>query len=149
MRAGLGLASGSPDCGRSNTTQTKFSLSYCVALGLLGHAATLGDFTSERIADSALAQLVNKVTVFADPTVSRTSAKLEVLLNSGQTLRQEVAHARGSIGTPLSWADIDDKFVTVVTPRLGKKAGELLQVLHTFERPGSLSRLFELAHISV
>ena len=56
-----------------------------------------------------------------------------------------MAHARGSIGNPLSWADIDDKFTAAVTPRLGARTAALLQVLQTFERPGSLARLFELA----
>lgn len=132
----------------ATTTQAKFSLAYCVALGLRGHAAALEDFTPDRIADPALTRLAGKVEVVADPAISRTSARLEIQLASGQTLHQDVAHARGSIGNPLSWADIDGKFAAVVTPRLGARAGELLQVLHTFERPGSLARLFELARIS-
>lgn len=128
-----------------STTQAKFSLAYCVALGLQGYAATLEDFAPDRVTDARLAALAGKVKVVADQSMSRTSARLEVRLGSGHVFHQDVEHASGSIGNPLSWEDVDNKFIAVVKPKLGEKANALLQVLHSFELRGSLARLFDLS----
>jgi 2-methylcitrate dehydratase PrpD len=59
-------------------------------------------------------------------------------------ITQEVAHAFGSIGNPLGWSELEQKFMALVQPTLDEKAKELLEVLRDFQNVGSMDRMFEL-----
>lgn len=126
-------------------TEAKFSLAYCVALGLSGYTAGVNDFDLERVQNPALAQLASKLEAIPDEAISRTSARLEIHIGGAEPLIFEVENAVGSIGNPLGWQELDDKFKGLVTPAIGDAANELLEVLHRFEERGSLKKLFEFS----
>ncbi len=128
----------------STPTEGKFSLGFCIALGLTGHSVTTQDFTSEKLHRPELQDLANKVELQGDASVSRTSANLRIEFKDGQVITQEVAHAFGSIGNPLGWPELEQKFMALVQPTLDEKAKELLEVLRDFQNVGSMDRMFEL-----
>jgi 2-methylcitrate dehydratase PrpD len=127
----------------STSTEGKFSMGFCIALALHGYPITIRDFAEDRLADPALRTIAERVALVSDENVSRTAARLEIKLADGQVLTQTVEHAFGSIGNPLGWPELDEKFIAVVSGAISGDANELLATLHRFEQPGSMARMFQ------
>lgn len=127
----------------STSTEGKFSMGFCIALALSGYPITIRDFASDRLSDSGLQAIAQRVESVPDENVSRTSARLEITLTDGQTISQTVEHAFGSIGNPMGWRELDEKFTAVVSDVLPEHANALLDTLHHFERPGSMPKMFQ------
>jgi len=122
----------------------KFSTAYCIALGLRGHAAVATDFTEERLRDPAVMDIVPRVTCQETPDLERYEARLEVELADGETLHGETAIVLGHPDNPMSWDDLETKFVGVAGPVLGSDTRPLLAALRDFDRPGALAEVLAL-----
>lgn len=125
-------------------TEGKFSIGFCIALGLQGYAMTTQDFTPEQLADPRIRDITKRVRLIVEDGIERTATRLEFEMVDGECFTQNVEHAFGSMGNPMTGKDLDEKFMTIAGAVLGKRAGELLEVMHGFDRPGSLSRLSAL-----
>jgi 2-methylcitrate dehydratase PrpD len=126
-------------------TEGKFSIGFCVALGLQGYAATTQDFTPERLADLQIRDLTRRVQLIVEDGIDRTATRLEFEMIDGERLTCDIKHAFGSIGHPLNLEDLNKKFSSIVGEVLGDRtASELMQILHRFEQAGSLTRLSAL-----
>jgi 2-methylcitrate dehydratase PrpD len=126
------------------STEGKFSIGFCIALALHGNAVTTRDFTQEQLADPRLRDITKRVQLIAEDGIERTATRLEFSMTDGERFTQNVEHAFGSIGNAMASKDLDEKFVTVVSAVLGERAGELLEIMQGFERPGSLARMSAL-----
>ena len=122
----------------------KFSLAYCVALGLAGHGATAGDFSAERLAEPAIKALIQRLEVKPAPEMDKRAAALDVHLADGRRLRAEVPLALGNPDNPMSWRDMEDKFMPLVEPVLAGNAAKLLEALRRFEAPGAFAEVLEI-----
>ncbi|SPA46647.1 MmgE/PrpD family protein [Cupriavidus taiwanensis] len=122
----------------------KFCIGYCVALGLLDYEADLTGFTESRIQDTRLKELTSLARVETRDSVERWSATVELVYSDGSVRRGECQAVRGSPARPLSWSDLNQKFLNAAAPALQHRATDLLDVLHAFDEPGSM---VELQHI--
>lgn len=122
----------------STPMEGKFSIAYCVALGLSGHMADMTGFTTERIESSSLQALTKITKVQASEDIERWAARMELIYDDGRVVQGQIQGVRGSPAVPLSWSDIDEKFLSSTSVHLGSRANRLLQILHDFEKPGSL-----------
>ncbi|MEK6712446.1 MAG: MmgE/PrpD family protein [Nitrospinota bacterium] len=107
----------------------KFSLAYCAVLGLRGAAGGPGDFEDESLRSPAVAALMERVSVSADPALSEVSARLRVRTLEGRTLEKFVAIARGNPGNPASPGEVKGKFLSLAEPVLGGGAEQLLPLV--------------------
>ncbi|MBI4083057.1 MAG: MmgE/PrpD family protein [Candidatus Lambdaproteobacteria bacterium] len=123
----------------------KFSLAYCVALGLRGHRLAAGDFAPERLADPAVRALMARVALTGDSRLSAAAATLEVELAGGRVLHAEVRSALGNPDHPMGWPEMEGKFMALVEPVLGDRAAPLLAALRRIDAPGALEQAFALA----
>ena len=117
----------------------KFSTAFCIALGLSGYRASNADFCDERVADSKLQDLASRIELAPTPSVRATAARMEVRLKDGSVLEAETPLALGNPGNPMSWDDMEAKFMPMVEPALGERATELLAVLRDFDNVGRLA----------
>jgi len=124
--------------------EARFSLPFCIALGLQGHAAAATDFTADRLADPALMDLVRRVALEPVPGQSRYAAHLDVHLEGGETLHADTELVLGHPQNPMRWPDMETKFTAMVAPVLGEQAPRLLETLRTFGRPGDLATALAL-----
>ena len=121
--------------------EARFSLNYCIALGLLGHRAAMADFTEVRLADEHLRVLRDLVEGVPDEGVERWGSRLEVTLDDGSVVIETVDAALGSLGRPMGWPELEAKFLTVAEPVMGKDAAALLAALRAFDQPGAMARI--------
>lgn len=122
------------------SAEAKFSLRFCIALGLSGYPGSMHDFGDERISDPALQSLAGKVELIADTTQTRTSARLEIVDDDGHEAVHSIPHAFGSIENPMRWEHLERKFFDLVHDRLpADRAPALFDTLSNFGQPGGLA----------
>ena len=131
------------------STEGKFSMGYCIALGLAGYPVTTQDFTPERLGNPALVDMASRVENIADESVSRTAARLEITLADGTVINQTAEHAFGSIGNPMGWSELEGKIMALASAQV-PDAEALLACLKSFGQEGSIEqgsmeRLFALS----
>lgn len=142
-----------PEKWRPKTRETAdHSLPYCTAVALADGDVTLAQFEPERFTDAALLDLVAKVEIHRDGALSaRYPAgipnRITVTLADGRQLVREVEFPRGHARNPMTDAEVEKKFRTLVEPRYGKaKADRMLKTcweMDQLTRAGELVRLFE------
>jgi 2-methylcitrate dehydratase len=142
-----------PEKWRPRTRETAdHSLPYCTAVALADGEVTDAQFETERFTDPALLELVAKVQVHRDAALSaRYPAgipnRLTVTLADGRKLVREVEFPRGHARNPMSDAEVEHKFRTLIEPRYGKaRAEQMLKACWTLEslkNPGDLVRLLD------
>jgi len=109
----------------------KFSLAFCISLGLAGHTASAADFCAARLADPLLARLGSHVELIADDSLKETAATVSVRLEDGTSIAAKTAFALGTPENPMRWPDMNVKFLSLVEPAFGTAATALLDRLKT------------------
>ena len=122
----------------------KFSVAYCVALGLSGYPVVNGDFSDERLRDPAIRDLLRKAELIVLPDAAITTGYVEAHTSDGRTLRADIPLASGNPGNPMTWAHIEAKFMGLVEPVLGDQATPLFGALRKFEERGQLKRIMTM-----
>jgi 2-methylcitrate dehydratase len=142
-----------PEKWRPKTRETAdHSLPYCVAVALADGAVTLTQFDPRRFTDPALLALVDRVKVHRDGSLSERYPagipnRITLTLTTGRKVVREVEYPRGHARNPMTDAEVEEKFRTLVEPRYGKeRAGRVLGAcwgLEELKSAGELIRLLD------
>jgi 2-methylcitrate dehydratase PrpD len=123
----------------------KFSVPFCIALGLAGYRLVASDFTEKALDDPAVADVVPRITLEAVQDQPSFKAFLEVTLEDGQRLHGETQCVIGHPDNPLTWDALREKFDGLVEPVLGaEKAARLFDLGRNFVQPGSIAKISDL-----
>lgn len=117
----------------STPYSAKFSVPYCIAVGLIRGAAGLSEFTDETIRDPALLQLAGKVQYEVnpdDPYPENYVGAIRVQLADGTELSSLQPCLRGGRQDPLSNAELETKFRANAT--FGGWDDALAELFHDF-----------------
>jgi len=140
-----------PEKWRPRTRETAdHSLPYCIAVALYDGQVSQESFDDRHLQDEQLLQLVGKVQVHRDSALSARYPqgipnRLVVTLRGGATLTEEIEFPRGHARNPVSDAELEGKFRTLVTPLYGPERTEsLLAGLWQLEHIGQASSLMEM-----
>jgi 2-methylcitrate dehydratase len=151
FNAAVDIIGKDPEKWRPKTRETAdHSLPYCTAVALMDGDVTLAQFEPARFADPALLELVAKIKVHRDDELSKRYPagipnRLTATMADGRTLVKEVEFPRGHAKNPMTDAEVEQKFRTLVEPRYGKKtAAKILKTcwrLEELKKAGKLVRL--------
>ncbi|MBI4193611.1 MAG: MmgE/PrpD family protein [Betaproteobacteria bacterium] len=123
----------------------KFSVPFCIALGLRGYRVVATDFTDATMRDPAVMEVVPAVKLDAVQGQAPHSAYLDVILEGGERLRAQTDVVMGHPDNPMSRDALRAKFEGLVEPVLGRdKTADLYETACRFARPGSLEKLSSL-----
>jgi len=123
----------------------KFSVPFCIAMGLRGYRVVASDFKDETMRDPSLREILPIVQLEGVPGQASHCARLEVVLDGGEQLSAETKIVYGHPDNPMSWDDFHAKFEGVAGPVLGtQKTAALYTLAREFEQPGSLKRISDL-----
>ncbi|HYC45700.1 MAG TPA: MmgE/PrpD family protein [Burkholderiales bacterium] len=123
----------------------KFSVPFCIALGLRGYRLVSSDFTAAATNDAAVMEIVPLVQLEAVPNQPAWTAYLDVTLEDGERLHGETTCVVGHPDNPLSWDALREKFDGLVEPVLGaEKTTTLFELGRNFLQPGSIAKISEL-----
>jgi 2-methylcitrate dehydratase PrpD len=123
----------------------KFSVPFCIALGLAGYRVVSSDFNDKAFNDPAVADVVPRVKLEAVQDQPAFKAFLEVTLEDGTRLNSETQCVLGHPDNPLGWDALREKFDGLVEPVLGPdKCGTLFDHGRNFLQPGTIGKISEL-----
>jgi 2-methylcitrate dehydratase len=139
-----------PEAWAPKTRETAdHSLPYCTAVALLDGEVTLKQFDPERFTAPDVLALLKNTTVSLDDSLTPRYPRgipnrITVTLQDGRKLVEEVEFPRGHAGNPMTDAEVEAKFRTLVEPKYGKaKADAILARCWDLENLTSLSSLLE------
>jgi len=127
--------------------QARFSIPYVVSAALLYGSVRLAAFTSERLADPAIRDLMTVIELSVDPALDaafpgQRAAHVQIELKEGRSARFFQPTRKGDPEDPLTDADLSEKFMELVTPVLGQSPADLLlQKLWRLEDCSQVSNL--------
>ncbi len=122
--------------------QGKFSLPYVVATSLVHGNARIDAFTPERLRDPATRELMDRVDMAVDPELDaafpkKRAAHVEIETSDGRRFAHAQNTRKGDPDDPLSDAELDDKFIELASPVIGRAAAQTaLSELHGLETRG-------------
>ncbi len=127
--------------------EAKFSIPFVVATALRHGSVRLDAFSDERLADSALRELVGRVQLSVDPDLDASfpgqrGARVTVTLEDGTAHESVRPTRKGDPDLPLTDEELSEKYRELVTPHLGEgPTEELAEALWSLERRDGLREL--------
>ena len=121
--------------------QAKFSVEYCVALALTGYEVGAADFSATRLSDPRVRRLMELVETLPEEGRKMLDSAVEVNLIDGACSRRETTLSRGHPGNPMSWMELEAKYLSLVEPILGSRTSPLLVLLRHFELPDAVRKI--------
>jgi 2-methylcitrate dehydratase PrpD len=123
----------------------KFSVPFCISLGLRGYRAVFTDFVDATMQDKSVMDIVPVVELEAVHGQAPHSAHLDVYLEGGEHLHADTDIVIGHPDNPMSWEDLYTKYEGLTEPVIGiAKTKALYECLRSFDTPGSLATATEL-----
>ncbi len=139
---GVARIGGNPD--PKTPLEAKFSVAYCVALGLAGRRAMPADFSKDLLENSGFRTLMKRIVVVPVEGRKMINSKVTVTCADGRCLVEDVPLSLGHPGNPMGWDALEAKFLALAEPVLGSRAMPLLRRLRQFDRPGAMAEIFAL-----
>jgi len=124
----------------------KFSVRYCVAMGLTGYRLVASDFNAKLLQDKKLKEIAAVTEVEVVPDQPQYEAHLTVHVEGeAQSLHADTMVVLGHADNPMSEDEVWGKFDGLVSPVIGAdKARALYDLLKHFEAPGNLNKIISL-----
>jgi len=104
----------------------KFSVYHAVAAAVVFGAGGEPQFSDASVRDPRVVALRGRVTATPDENLRRTQARVSIRLKDGARLARYVEHALGTLGRPMSDADLEAKFRGLTAGILGDKQNDEL-----------------------
>ena len=95
----------------------KFSHQHSMAVGLIDGGAFPAQYTDERVLDSAVAALRDKIRATVDTSVAEDAAEVTVTLRDGRSITESVEHATGAPDNPMSDTHLEKQIPHPGAPR--------------------------------
>lgn len=133
--------------------QAKFSLAYCIAVGLLEGRVGLDQFGPDRfddrgVTDPAIRSLLKRIRVTVDPEVTARypaewGTRMTFTATNGTVVNLAAAFPRGNPENPVSTAVLETKLRDLVSPRHGLGAAErAIQAVNGLEQCPDMATVF-------
>jgi len=111
-------------CGRKaprDSLEGKLSLYHSAAVALLDGEAGVVQYTDARVTDPRVIAIRDRVVVSTDPALGNDQARVRISLASGVAHETFVERARGSLGRPLTDAELEAKFRSLASAELATR----------------------------
>jgi 2-methylcitrate dehydratase PrpD len=96
----------------------KFSIFHSVAVAAVDGAASVWQFTDERVNDAEVVSMRGKVSIVVDEALAKDAAVVRLTLIDGRVLTREIPHNKGTAARPMSDDEIEAKFLELAGARI-------------------------------
>lgn len=137
----------------ANLVDVQFSIPYCLGLAAVPGPSALLPLTEDVLHRDDVMQLARKVTLHLDPALdsrfpAETLTRL-VVSCAGHTYESEVTAPRGEATHPLSWQELEEKFVTASRHVARKEQqSELLAAVRKLKAGSAADLMAKLARMT-
>ncbi len=93
----------------------KFSIPFCMAVGVLERKAGIAQFTDRKVRDPKIVAFMKRVTLYVDQELEalgydQVRSRIRIKLKDGKSIEGRADIARGHPLKPMNWAEIGEKF---------------------------------------
>jgi len=129
-----------------NFHAAQLSMPYSVAIALKEGSALLGQYTAGRLRDPLIRRLMDRTFITVDDSLPRgVSCRMTLTLAGGGKLTVQVDYPKGSIQVPMSDAELEEKFLSLAAPIVGKaNARRIVDLAWNVEKLDDVSALVRL-----
>jgi 2-methylcitrate dehydratase PrpD len=125
--------------------ECKFSVPFCIALGLRDYRVVATDFTEQVFGDAAVRELVPLIEIEVVKDQAQHAAHMDVFFDDGTHLHEDTDIVLGHADNPMREVDFRGKFEGLVAPVLGAApSAQLYALLNDFGRAGSFAKVMAL-----
>ncbi len=129
----------------STDSEASVSVQFWVATALMGSAIGPDRLRPDWIDDPARRRLHARIGLRPDPDCGLATARIEVRLGTGESLRAEVRHALGSDGRPMTATDIERKLASAASGHYSRRrVDEIADRCRTIERVADVADFMAL-----
>ncbi len=127
--------------------EAKFSLPYCASVALIDGRVRMSAFDDRHLEDPEIREMIKRIELYVDPQSDRgfpkqRAAVVEMHTRDGRVLRFRAPTRKGDPDSPLSDAELVDKYRELVAPIIGEAAAEgLLDILWRIDVVDDVSAL--------
>ncbi len=124
------------------------SLPYCVAAALMNGEAGLNQFSEDRIKDSKLHKLIQKVKVIRDKGLTNQYPEampnlIKIVTQDGMEFSKKISYPKGHTRNPMTDDEVEEKFRRLAKGNIsGQDIDNLLDVLWRLENVKSINKVF-------
>lgn len=127
----------------------KFSLQYCIAVGILEKQVTLKHFQDISI-EKQHKDLMSRIAIIADPCLAGFEANVAVELQDGRSLVIAVPEPRGSAKVPLAESEIKGKFInTAIVALETSTAKALYEKISNLEHTENIKECVKILNLGI
>jgi len=133
-----------------NPTDGKFSIPYCVASAIRFRHCNIDVFSPELIKDPQTRNILDKINLVVDESVEKEfpmgyASIVEIKTVDGKEYAQRTNYAKGDPENPVSWDDIEKKFMSLTGKTFHqKKANEIINKIKQLEDVGDIREIIAL-----
>ena len=137
----------------ANAEQAQFSIAFSVAARLITGDLLPERFSDDELASSAIRDLMSRITVVCDLALNENYPRCRpaiatVTTNDGRSLAHRLDFAKGEPETPLSRAQIEQKFERLASQVFGRSARRITEAVSELELARGLSLFNQLLAIA-
>ncbi|RUQ27162.1 MmgE/PrpD family protein [Peribacillus cavernae] len=126
----------------------KFSLQFCVALGLINQSASLKDFNEDTLWNETIREVMSRIDLSVDPVVNESypekwGAVVEIELTNGKILSKKTEYPKGDPENAVSSQDLITKFEQLTSGYDGKETKMYMERIMNLEKFSVVSNFFE------
>jgi 2-methylcitrate dehydratase PrpD len=126
--------------------QAQLSIPFSIAVALLEGNTSVYQFTDEKVNDSKIRSMMARIYVDVDKNLdkefpNKRGALGEIILLDGKSLSSSVDIARGEPEYPVSFQEIQEKFIFHIKGILGQRTTEILDLVMNLERLQDITEL--------
>jgi 2-methylcitrate dehydratase PrpD len=129
----------------STGLEGKFSIYHSAAVAAADGAASVGQFTDDRVNDPAIVEMRSKVSIVVDESLPKDAATVTMRLSDGRSTTRTISHNKGTPDRPMTDDEIEAKFMDLAVDRLGDDAARrVVEMCWNLEREGDVGAIVKL-----
>jgi len=123
----------------------KFSIYHCAAVAAVDGAASVRQFTGDRVNDPAIEAMRGKVSIVVDDDLAKDAATVTMTLGDGRSFTRSITHNKGTPDHPMTDDEIETKFIDLAIDRLGSEnARQVVDMCWNLEQQDDLGAIVKL-----
>ncbi len=121
---------------------SKFSANHAAAVAYIDRSGGVPQFTNERSQNEVVQGLRKMVQITPTSSLELDQANARIQTKSGEIFEARIEHAKGTIGNPMSDADITQKFTQNAKASIGdRKIERILDIVWNLEKLADINAL--------
>lgn len=128
--------------------QAQFSIPFSIAVAVFEGNASIYQYTDKKVKDPKIRSMMAKIFVEVDKNLDKDypdkrGARGEIILIDGRRYSSSLDIARGEPESPLSPQEIEEKFLLLTQPIMGRRAEEIRDQVRDLERMKDIGELVQ------